>query len=154
MEANTQLMFVILGMVIGIIIGLAGYRLFSRSHRELQATRQKLIERDRQVAELRGDVGEHMVRIQHRLATIRHEAEQLEAQLSDDSFRWQIESSTPIYLDMPGVNDSPERQESNASQEEQDAFKAPRDYAVGKNGTLSEDFGLKEDSDSPQPARH
>ncbi|CAM3979408.1 DUF1043 domain-containing protein [Vreelandella rituensis] len=150
MEANTQLTFAIIGIVIGIVIGVVGYRLFSKSHRDIQKMRQKLLERDHQLAELKGGMGENLLSIQQRLDNIRHEADQLENQLNDDASRWQLEGISS-HLDVPGQD--AHSQATNLTPGEKPPS-VPRDYADGSSGTLSEDFGLRDNQQAPQPPRY
>lgn len=151
MEASSPFTFAIIGLILGFIIGLGCYRLLGKTQREYAAIKQTLLERERQIAELKKSMGNHVTNIKQRLENIRDEADQLEQQLEDDAAQWQLGSSAP----KPIANGAPvDRTENN-----ENPVNMPRDYADGKGGTLSEDFGLKESAKAqndaaPQPPRY
>lgn len=153
MEASSPYTFAIVGIIIGFIIGLGCYRLFSKGERNNASLRQTLLEREHQIAELKKGMGSHLTGVFQRLDSIRSEADQLEQQIREDAEEWHLGSSTPpefkerqptatLKADSP-LADSP--------------LTTPRDYADGKNGTLSENFGLKDNAtnaSAPQPPRY
>ena len=145
MEASSPFTFALIGLAVGFVIGLICYRLFSKGARDVASLKQTLLEREHQIADLKKNMSSHLTGIQQRLENIRHEADHLEQHIEDEAKQWKLPSvktpSEPIAM--------PDSDSSVAM---------PRDYAAGKNGTLSEDFGLKEskatDVDSPQPPRY
>ena len=114
--------------------------------------RQKLLEREHQIAEMKSSVGSHLTGIYQRLSNIRDEANQLELQLKEDAAEWDIrDSAIQPSLDFSGISSRQEPQTNDASS----TPNTPRDYADGKGGTLSEDFGLKNNEvTTPQPPRY
>ena len=144
-EASSPFTFAIIGLIVGFIIGLVCYRLFSKGERNVASLKQTLLEREHQIADLKKGMSSHLISIQERLDNIRHEADQLEQQVESEAAQWKLSSAKPS---------SPST--LNADNDQHVAM--PRDYAAGKNGTLSEDFGLKEnksqDSTPAQPPRY
>lgn len=151
-DASSPLTFAIIGFIVGLIVGLGSYRLFSKSQREAASMRQKLLEREHQIAEMKNSVGSHLTGIYQRLSNIRDEANQLELQLKEDAEEWDIrDAAIQPSLDLSGINSTSAQQ----AQADTAAPATPRDYADGKGGTLSEDFGLKSNEvATPQPPRY
>lgn len=147
MEASSPFTFAIIGLIVGFIIGLVCYRLFSKGARDAASLKQTLLEREHQIAELKKGMSSHLTSIQQRLDNIRHEADQLEQQVENEATQWKLSSVKPS----PSTTTSDTENDSNVAM--------PRDYAAGKNGTLSEDFGLKEshqptEGTAAQPPRY
>ncbi len=147
-EASSPFTVAIIGVVIGFVIGLACYRLFSKSQRDHSTLKQSLLEREHQIAELKKGMGSHLSGIQQHIVNIRQEADRLEQQIDSEAAEWRLETATtpPTSKLAPGT-------------EEEGDVNTPRDYADGKSGTLSEDFGLKDslkehDEPAPQPPRY
>ncbi|MFC7367580.1 MULTISPECIES: ZapG family protein [Vreelandella] len=148
MDASSPYTFAIIGLVIGFIVGLGCYRLFSKGARDSAALKQTLLDREHQIAELKKSMSDHLSGIYQRLDNIRFEADQLEQQMADEAEQWKLTSAKP----------SPTTERTQAI-ETDSRLDMPRDYAAGKNGTLSEDFGLKdgdqtEESAATQPPRY
>lgn len=151
MDASSPLTIAIIGFIVGVIVGLGCYRLFSKSQREAASMRQKLLEREHQIAEMKSSVGSHLTGIYQRLSNIRDEANQLELQLKKDAAEWDIrDAAIQPSLDLSGIDTTSEQAQRDTA-----APATPRDYADGKGGTLSEDFGLKSNEvATPQPPRY
>ncbi|GAB2715445.1 ZapG family protein [Halomonas garicola] len=155
-ESGLQLTFALIGIFIGIAIGALGYRLLSKSQRQVSNIKLRLLESERQVAELKADMSRHLVDTHRQIYDARAALEQLEQRLKQEAGAWAIASDA-----LTGNEDSslktaaqePLADEANASEGH-----PPRDYADGQNGTLSEDFGLKATDDeaaqAPQPPRY
>ena len=146
-EASSPFTFAIIGLIVGFIIGLVCYRLFSKGARDAASLKQTLLEREHQIAELKKGMSSHLTSIQQRLENIRHEADQLEQQVENEATQWKLSSVKPSS----STTTSDTENDSNVAM--------PRDYAAGKNGTLSEDFGLKEshqptEGTAAQPPRY
>lgn len=145
MEASSPFTFAIIGLVVGFIIGLVCYRLFSKGARDVASLKQTLLEREHQIADLKKGMSNHLTSIQQRLENIRQEADQIEQQVENEAAQWKLSSVKPST-------------QPPATGETDQSVAMPRDYAAGKNGTLSEDFGLKEnktqDSAPAQPPRY
>lgn len=160
MEASTELMFALIGVVLGIIVGAVGYRFASKGQHNVAAMQQKLLESERQVAELKSRMGSHLLGFQQRLDIIREEATELEQQLNQEAQHWHLGDSTLRRLDLSDLNTTSVGEEKTApspatgSATARTAAGVPRDYADGQSGTLSENFGLKETDTPPQPPRY
>lgn len=150
MEASSPFFIAIVGIIFGFIVGLACYRLFSKGERDRAVLRQTLLEREHQIAELKKAMGSHITNVRQRLDNIRSEANQLEQQLGEDAAQWRLgkvepqATTTSLAAELTNTDKVPSM---------------PRDYADGKGGTLSEDFGLKdsnkeEEVSPPQPPRY
>lgn len=152
MDPSSSLTFAVIGLIVGFIAGMGCYRLFSKSQRQAAALRQTLLEREHQIAEMKTSVGSHLNGIYQRLGNIRDEADQLEQQLREDAAEWNIRDATiQPSLDLSGVDTD----KTSTGPESASTPAMPRDYADGKGGTLSEDFGLKDkQTDAPQPPRY
>ncbi|MGM0520617.1 MAG: ZapG family protein [Pseudomonadota bacterium] len=162
MEVSTELMFAFIGAVLGIIVGAVGYRFASKSQHNVVAMQQKLLESERQLAELKSRMGSHLLDFQQRLDTIRDEASELEKQLNQEAQHWNLGNDTLPHLDLSGLSNTQANEEGATAPSTTNssattgpaATGAPRDYADGQSGTLSEDFGLKEADTPPQPPRY
>lgn len=149
MEASSPYTFAIVGLIVGFIIGLGCYRLFSKGQREIAAQKQTLLEREHQIADLKKGMDGHLVNVRQCLDNIRAEAVQLEQTIDDNAGQWALSKrSAP----------TPENAAATPA-EGTDTPDTPRDYADGKSGTLSEDFGLKDSiqeqaAATPQPPRY
>lgn len=151
MEANSPFIFAIVGIIIGFILGMVCYRLFSKGERKSTALRQTLLEREHHIAELKKAMGSHVTDVRQRLDNIRAEADQLEQRLEEDAVQWRLGKIAPKAAVTGSI--TPDITDSD------NTLTTPRDYADGKGGTLSEDFGLKEsakekDALTPQPPRY
>lgn len=153
MEVSNELMFAFIGAVLGIIVGAIGYRFASKSQHNVVAMQQKLLESERQVAELKSRMGSHLLDFQQRLDTIRDEANELEKQLNQEAQHWHLGDEALRHLDLSGLSNTQANEEESATASSATTG-APRDYADGQSGTLSEDFGLKEADTPPQPPRY
>lgn len=146
-EINVEsepLTYAAIGLVIGLIIGAGCYRLLSKSQRELASLRQTLLEREHQVASLKNGVSNQLSSVHESLATIRQETDELEKKLQEDAGQWQLDRLTHHPAELSDLRPT------TADTADEPAM--PRDYADGKNGTLSEDFGLKDKDSSDAPA--
>lgn len=160
MEASSPYTFAIVGIIIGFIIGLGCYRLLSKGERNNASLRQTLLEREHQIAELKKGVGGHLTGVFQRLDSIRSEADQLERQIREDAEQWHLGSSIPPELkERQPIHQPAATQEADSPLADSplvdSPLTTPRDYADGKNGTLSENFGLKDSvTNAPQPPRY
>ena len=130
----------------GIGLGALGYHLLNASASSLQKLRQRLAERDRELAALRDGVDEHLGEVSRLVTALQRDGEALASRLARDASRL-VGKATPHAGLEAG---------SDLAIEESEEPATPRDYADGTGGTLSEDFGLKDDEDAkaPQPPRY
>ncbi|MDR5873925.1 YhcB family protein [Vreelandella gomseomensis] len=144
---SESLTYAAIGLVIGLIIGAGCYRLLSKSQRQLASLRQSLLEREHQVASLKNGVSNQLSSVHESLATIRQEADELEKKLQEDAGQWQLDRLTHHPAALSDLRPTTSAPTDTASEPAM-----PRDYADGKNGTLSEDFGLKDKTASDETA--
>lgn len=145
---NINWLVAIVGLLAGMGLGGLGYHLFGASASRLQLQRQKLAERERELSELKEGLGEHFTQVGMMVANIQREIRTLEHRVTEDASTLHCETPTTRRLDAA-------KQKRLAPQDEE--IPTPRDYADGTGGTLSEDFGLKSDTeagDAPQPPRY
>ena len=64
-EASSPITFAVVGLIVGFLIGLACYRLFSKSERDTAALKQTLLEREHKIAELKKAMGSSLTGIHH-----------------------------------------------------------------------------------------
>lgn len=148
MEASSPYTIAIVGLIVGFIIGLGCYRLLSKGQREIAAQKQTLLEREHQIADLKKGMDGHLINVRQCLDNIRAEATQLEQTIDDNADQWALSKRSAPASDNTAT----------APTESTDTPDTPRDYADGKSGTLSEDFGLKDSQEkaaaTPQPPRY
>ncbi|MGS2743140.1 ZapG family protein [Halomonas sp. LS-001] len=154
MESSYELIFALSGVVIGIIVGIVGYRLVSKSHRDGIQMQQRLLESERQVTELKARMGAHLIDTHKHITMMRNMTAELEQQLTQEATHWQLDDETLQHLDFSDIDAPNEKAGIAPESTETPTAGVPRDYADGKSGTLSEDFGLKERAQPPQPPRY
>ena len=157
MEAsNINVILAAACLIAGIGIGALGYHLLNGGARNAQKLRQRLTERERQIAEWKDGVDEHFTQMDTLIQRLLEGGQNLRQQLDESAKRLGREG-TPSKVTPPGnLQISSLTPSDDAAQED---LKIPRDYADGNSGTLSEDYGLrKEDEDddeaSPRPPRY
>ena len=144
---NINWILAIACLLAGMGIGAVGYRLLSGGASQLQQLRQRLAERERELTEARRHMGDHFVAVGALVSNLQREARALEHRLAEDAAGLGGQAQASRGLD---VDDSLPTLDAQG-----DEIPAPRDYADGTRGTLSEDFGLKDkDADAPQPPRY
>lgn len=145
---NINWLVAIVSLLAGLGLGGLGYHLFGASASRLQQQRQQLAERERELSELKEGLGEHFSQVGMMVANIQREMRTLEHRVTEDANTLNCESPVTRRLDLA---------EKKTLAPQSDEIPTPRDYADGTGGTLSEDFGLKSDSetrDAPQPPRY
>lgn len=157
-EASLQLTFAFIGIIIGVVIGAFSYRVLSKGQRQVSNIQLRLLESERQVAELKTDMSSHLVDTHRQVHDARVALDQLEQRLKQEAGAWAIASDALTTANetnsLKTAAQEPLAGEADASEDH-----PPRDYADGQNGTLSEDFGLKaaaddEEAQAPQPPRY
>lgn len=138
MDASTiNWILAIICLLAGVGLGALGYHLLNASAENVQNLRRRLAERERELDALRSGVDEHLTETTRMAAALQRDSEALARRLAQDTraLRSQASSSdapsslSPLFMADDAAGLSPA---------------IPRDYADGKGGTLSEDFGLKE----------
>ncbi len=135
-------------LLAGVGLGALGYHLFNSSTTGLQKMRQRLAERDRELAALRTGMDDHLNEVSRLVADLQRDSEALASRLAQDARSLGGKNDPVSNMEIATGQMSPE------GGSEEPAM--PRDYAKGSGGTLSEDFGLKNDEDAkaPQPPRY
>nr|WP_267956301.1 DUF1043 family protein [Halomonas sp. MCCC 1A17488] len=135
-------------MLAGLGIGVIGHRMLGASATQQQKLRRQVAERERELSVMREGMNEHFTQVGMMVGNIQREMRTLEHRLTEDASTLHCEPRHDRQLkaaDQPALTGS------------EDDIPAPRDYADGSGGTLSEDFGLKssgEKSETPQPPRY
>lgn len=144
-ETNLSWLLAIACLLAGIAIGALGYRVLNASAGHTQRLRQRLAERDRELAELKDGMGDNLARIVQLAERLQRDSQALEQEADAASER--LGGRSLRRQAMEAVAPDPATSESPP---------VPRDYADGNRGTLSEDFGLKDEDDAqlPQPPRY
>lgn len=144
-ETNINWVLAIACLLAGIGIGALGYHLLNASAGNTQRLRQRLAERERELAELKDGMSDSLERIARLAESLQRESRGLEQEAEEARERLGARSLRRQALDAVSPDSATPTTEPAA----------PRDYADGNRGTLSEDFGLKQnDADAPQPPRY
>lgn len=151
---NVNWIVAIVSLLAGLGIGAIGYRALGASATRTQELRRQAAERERELSVLREGMNEHFSQVGMMVNNIQREMRTLEHRLTEDASTLHCDAPSGLQLtsaeqlktaDQPALTDSG------------DDIPAPRDYADGSGGTLSEDFGLKPSdgkSETPQPPRY
>jgi uncharacterized membrane-anchored protein YhcB (DUF1043 family) len=145
---NVNWIVAIVSLLVGLGIGAIGYRMLGASATRTQELRRQAAERERELNVLREGMNEHFSQVGMMVSNIQREMRTLEHRLTEDASTLHCEPLNSPQLkaaDQPALTGG------------DDDIPAPRDYADGSGGTLSEDFGLKSRGDSneqPQPPRY
>jgi uncharacterized membrane-anchored protein YhcB (DUF1043 family) len=145
-ESKINWMLAIASLLAGIGIGALGHHLLNAGARRTQKLRRLLAERERELASLKSGVDDHFSELAGLAESLQRDSDTLMQHLEKGAERL---NSLPHQT--PGLAaPTADIEEATASPQ----LKAPRDYADGSGGTLSEEFGLKEDKELPQPPRY
>ncbi|GAA3897529.1 hypothetical protein GCM10022228_05220 [Halomonas cibimaris] len=160
-EASLQLTFAFIGLFIGVIIGAFGYRLLSRSQRQLSSIKLDLLEKERQIAERKADMQSHLGSTHRQVKEARRLLTQLEQRLGHQAVEWGLDDAprTPYDADLLHVASHEPLADDTAYAATPagpaGAGEPPRDYAAdGQGGTLSEGFGLKDNAAAERDPQH
>ncbi|WP_299230508.1 DUF1043 family protein [uncultured Halomonas sp.] len=136
-ESNINWILAIACLLAGIGLGALGYHLLNSGADGMQRLRQRLAERDRELSALRDGMDEHFDEVGRLTETLRQNGEALATRLAADADTLGARSRPARGLAMDEAATAADEGSDNSPP-------APRDYADGSGGTLSEDFGLKE----------
>jgi len=145
-ETNISWILAIACLLAGIGIGALGYHLLNAGAGNTQRLRQRLAQREGELADLKDGMSDSLEQIARFAENLQRESRSL-AQEAEDA-RERLGSRSLRRQAMDDVASNPTMTAP--------APATPRDYADGTRGTLSEDFGLKEDDEeaSISPPRH
>lgn len=135
-------------LLAGIGLGALGYHLLNTSAASLQKLRQRLAESDRELTALRNGMDDHLDEVSRLVAALQRNGEALASRVAQDARSLGGKGEPTSHL---GVSAS-----GTPSERDGEALAMPRDYANDSGGTLSEEFGLKDDDDAKasQPPRY
>jgi len=146
---NINWILAIVCLLAGGGLGALGYHLAGNGANQRQQLRQRLAERDRELAQLREGVTDHFAQVGTLVGRLQHETRALEHRLAEDAAALGAVAPTASRGIALTPAEGPEPTETPVPE--------PRDYADGRGGTLSEDYGLKPSEESaaePQPPRY
>ncbi|WP_280552406.1 DUF1043 family protein [Halomonas sp. 25-S5] len=145
-ETNINWVLAIACLLAGIGIGALGYHLLNASAGNTQRLRQRLAERERELAEFKDGMGDSIERIARLAESLHRESQGLEQEAEEARDRLGARSLRRQAMDAVSPDTATTTTEPAV----------PRDYADGNRGTLSEDFGLKsgDEAAAPQPPRY
>ncbi|CAM3553504.1 YhcB family protein [Halomonas lysinitropha] len=144
-ETNINWVLAIACLLAGIGIGALGYHLLIVVAGNAQQLRQRLAERERELANIKDGMGDSLERIAQLAESLHRESRSLEQEAEEASNRLGARSLRRQAMDAIAPEPAAATAEPGV----------PRDYADGDRGTLSEDFGLRQgdDATAPQPPR-
>lgn len=151
---NVNWIVAIVSLLVGLGIGAFGYRLLGASATRTQELRRQAAERERELNVLREGMNEHFDQVGMMVSNIQREMRTLEHRLTEDASTLHCDAPARRQLKSANQLKSADQPALTGSDGE---IPAPRDYADGSGGTLSEDFGLKPQDDKneqPQPPRY
>ncbi|GEN22592.1 YhcB family protein [Halomonas cupida] len=162
MEAsNINVVLAVACLVAGTGIGALGYHLLNSGARSAQRLRVQLTERERQLTEWKSGVDDHLRQMNDKVGRLVEDSQSLQQQLEESTRQLggDVVSSLQHTAPPAAVASSstataalgtPTSGDDGATDS---GISAPRDYADGNSGTLSEDFGLRDrDADPEEPA--
>lgn len=154
MEAsNINVMLAVACLVAGTGIGALGYHLLNSGARRAQRLRVQLTERERQLAAWKSGVDDHLRQMHDSVERLVEDSQSLQQQLKMSSHQLGSDIVSSLEDSSAIAASSTAALSSTAAPSGDDTISAPRDYADGNSGTLSEDFGLRNrDAEPEQPA--
>jgi uncharacterized protein len=147
-DGNINWILAIASLLAGTGIGAAGHHLLGTAAGRVQQLRSRLAERERELTQLREHLTDHFAQVGTLVSHLQRETRALEHRLTEDAATLNCQPSSPRGLAID---------EAAALEGRDDDIPAPRDYADGSGGTLSEDYGLKpapQEAEGPQPPRY
>lgn len=151
---NVNWIVAIVSLLVGLGIGALGYRMLGASATRTQELRRQAAERERELNVLREGMNEHFSQVGMMVSNIQREMRTLEHRLTEDASTLHCDTPQARQLESADKLQSVDKPALTGSDGD---IPAPRDYADGSGGTLSENFGLKprdDKSEQPQPPRY
>lgn len=147
-ESNIDWILAIACFLAGIGIGALGYHLLNANMARNQKVRQRLAETELELSQVKGTLNDHFAKAADLISGIQRQSHELEVHLARGAERLSDDAQLKRRLNgMPTDEPSPD-----------EAPEMPRDYADGDHGTLSEDFGLRqngeEEKEQVKPLRY
>ena len=145
MEANIDWTLIILTFIVGCGVGALVYHLLHTNTGENSDIKQRMNQKEMELARLNENVSEHFARTDELLAGMEKNYQNLVSHL---------QSGADSFCDDSALHKRINRKSSHSSAaySEGDDYSAPRDYAPKTSGTLAEDFGMEREK-MPEPPR-
>lgn len=138
-ESNIDWILAIASFLAGIGIGALGYHLLNANVARNQKVRQRLAETELELNQVKDALNDHFVKATDLVVSIQRQSQELEQQLTFGAERLCDDLQTKRKLAGNVENDGTDPTSTP---------QMPRDYADGNRGTLSEDFGLHQNTRS------
>lgn len=137
-ESNIDWILAIACFLAGIGIGALGYHLLNANVARNQKVRQRLAETELELSQVKDALNDHFAKAADLVTSIQRQSHELEHQLAQGADRLCDDLQLRRRLTGNGETDSADQTELPPT---------PRDYADGNRGTLSEDYGLRQDGE-------
>lgn len=137
-ESNIDWILAIACFLAGIGIGALGYHLLNANVARNQKVRQRLAETELELSQVKDALNDHFAKAADLVTSIQRQSHELEHQLAQGADRLCDDLQLRRRLTGNGETDSADQTELPPM---------PRDYADGNRGTLSENYGLRQDGE-------
>lgn len=147
MEANIDWTLIILTFIVGCGVGALAYHLLNANTGESSDLKQRMNQKEMELARLNENVSEHFARTDELLANMEKNYQSLVGHL---------QSGAESFCDDASLHKRISRKSRRSTEQEayddKGDYKAPMDYAPKTSGTLSEDFGIEREK-MPEPPK-
>ncbi len=147
MEANIDWTLIILTFIVGCGVGALIYHLLNTNTGENSDLKQRMNQKEMELARLNENVSEHFARTDELLAGMEKNYQNLVGHLQSGAESFCDDAS--LYKRINKKSRQNSKQSSDYTKED---HHAPMDYAPKTSGTLSEDFGLERE-EIPEPPK-
>lgn len=145
MEANIDWTLIILTFIVGCGVGALIYHLLNANTGESSDIKQRMNQKEMELARLNENVSEHFARTDELLANMEKNYQSLVGHLQSGAESFCDDASLYKRISKKGRS-------SQQDSFDGDNYQAPMDYAPKSSGTLSEDFGLEREK-MPEPPK-
>lgn len=146
MEANIDWTLIILTFIVGCGVGALIYHLFNSNTGENSDLKQRMNQKEMELARLNENVSEHFARTDELLAGMEKNYQSLVSHLQSGAESFCDDAS--LYKRISKKSRSSNRQDDYDGEN----YQAPMDYAPKSSGTLAEDFGIEREK-IPEPPK-
>lgn len=145
MEANIDWTLIILTFIVGCGVGALIYHLLNANTGENSDLKQRMNQKEMELARLNENVSEHFARTDELLTTMEKNYQSLVGHL---------QSGAESFCDDASLYKRISKKSRGNKKEsfDDENYQAPMDYAPKSSGTLSEDFGLEREK-MPEPPK-
>ncbi|WP_086480678.1 YhcB family protein [Oceanospirillum sanctuarii] len=145
MEANIDWTLIILTFIVGCGVGALIYHLLNANTGESSDLKQRMNQKEMELARLNENVSEHFARTDELLANMEKNYQSLVGHLQSGAESFCDDASLYKRISKKGRS-------SQQDSFDGDDYQVPMDYAPKSSGTLSEDFGLEREK-IPEPPK-